>query len=167
MKQAFTVLAVLGILLLIGLTIISNLIPETYIYLGRQVPKKFTKEIRDLGLLDEDEKLKYFYSVGFIDIKDGFYFVTDSKLVAYSKDWEEPEAIVYFDDIIDLDITYNESFFEDSYVSLETSFGMQLEFPLSSEKDRDKEFYDYIVEKSDVSKNKEKYDKLFEGLEEE
>ena len=71
---------------LIGLIILGSLVPETYIYLGHQVPQKYLSEIRSLGLLSEDEKIKYFYTDAAFDIKEGLYFVTDRNLVLYCKE---------------------------------------------------------------------------------
>lgn len=124
--------------------------PDTYVYLGNQMPKEFIEEIRSLNLLENNEKIKYFYSDGFYDIKEGFYFVTDQKLVAYNESWEEPETIVFFNEIISLDVEYNDSFYEDSYIMLETKDGMELDFPVSSERKRDKDFYNYLLKKSNL-----------------
>lgn len=122
--------------------------PDTSVYLGNQVPKKYMKEIRDLGLLEENETIKYFYSDALFDIKEGLYFVTNLKLVAYCSEWEEPETIVPFNEITFLNVVYNESFYEDSFIMLETEYGLELEFPVSSEKGRDKDFFNYLLSKS-------------------
>jgi hypothetical protein len=114
------------------------------------MPKEFVEEIRSLNLLENNEKIKYFYSDGFYDIKEGFYFVTDQKLVAYNESWEEPEIIVFFNEIVSLDVEYNDSFYEDSYIMLETKDGMELDFPVSSERKRDKDFYNYLLKKSNL-----------------
>lgn len=124
--------------------------PDTYVYLGNQMPKTYIEEIRNLNLLENNEKIKYFYSDGFYDIKEGFYFVTDQKLVAYNESWEEPETIIFFNEIISLDIEYNDSFYEDSFIMLETTDGMELDFPVSSERKRDKDFYNYLLKKSNL-----------------
>lgn len=127
--------------------------PETYIYLGHQVPKKYIEEVKNLGLLQNDEKIKYFYSDAITDIKEGIYFVTDQKLVLYNNEWQEPKTIIMFDEIISLDVEYNDSFYEDSYIMVETD-ELELDFPVSSEKKRDKDFYNYILQKSNLKKSK-------------
>ena len=151
MKTIGYILVTLLAILLLALFVIGSIVPETYVYLGRQVPKKYKTEIKDLGLLDNNEELKYFYTDGFFDIKEGLYFVTDQKLVVYCKDWDEPETIIEFHEVTKLEVEYDDSFVEDSYITLETIHGLELSFPVSSEKKRDKAFYEYLLEKSGIN----------------
>lgn len=143
----------LVILFIFFLYIIGSIAPETYVYLGRHVPKKYVREINKLELLDEDEKIKYFYTDGFLDIKDGLYFVTDKKLVLYSSEWEEPKTIIEFQEISSLEVDYDDSFLDDSFITLETKDGLLMSFPVSSEKQRDKAFYEYLLQKSELNQN--------------
>lgn len=134
----------------IGLVILGSLGPETHVYLGHQVPKKYINEIRSLGLLSEDEKMKYFYTDAIIDIKSGLYFVTDRNLVLYCEDWEEPETIIDFKDIIKLEAEYDDTFLNDSMIYVVTKSGLEVSFPVSSEHGRDKDFVEYIRQESGV-----------------
>lgn len=121
--------------------------PETYIYKTREIPTSFRKEMEDLDLITEDEHLVYFYSDGLFDIKDGLYALTDKHLILYSTQWSEPETIIAFNEISYVDFNYDASVFLDSYVRLETHDGLKIEFPLSSERGRDREFYELLYEK--------------------
>jgi len=143
-------LGIIAAIGLIGLVILGSLVPETYVYLRRQIPKKYVSEIRSLGLLAEDEEIKYFYTDTMIDVKDGMYFVTDKNLVLYSSSWEEPKAMIPFDQIASLDVQYDDSFFEDTSVFVTTHSGMEISFPVSSEKGRDRKFVVAIQEKLSV-----------------
>jgi len=140
-------IAVVG---LIGLVILGSLVPETYVYLGRQIPKKYLSEIRSLGLLAEDEKIKYFYTDAFLDIKEGMYFVTDQNLVLYSSAWEVPETMIPLEQIASIEVQYDDSFFEDTSVFVTTQSGMEVSFPVSSEKGRDRKFIGVIQEELNV-----------------
>ncbi len=134
-------------LIIVALVILGNMLPETSIYHGSQVPKRYMKEVRSLGLLDKGEEIKYFYTDAMFDIKDGFYFVSDKNLTIYCQEWEEPETIIPFDQITYMEEEFNGSFFEDSFVNIETIDGYELSFPLSSEKGRDKKFVAHIRSK--------------------
>lgn len=134
----------------IGLVVLGSLGPETYVYLGHQVPKKYISEIRSLGLLSEDEKIKYFYTDALVDIKDGLYFITDRNLVLYCADWDEPDTIIDFKEIIKLEAEYDDTFLNDSVIYVETKSGLQVSFPVSSERGRDKDFVEFISQKSGV-----------------
>ena len=144
MKIFRYILAFLGILTFLALYIIGSIAPVTSVYLGRQVPKKYVEEIKGLKLLRHGEKIVYFYSDGFIDIKDGMYFVTDQNVVAYNNLWEEPETIIPFETIDSLSVDYDDSFLEDSYIFIRTLDGLEVTFPVSSERNRDKIFYKFI-----------------------
>lgn len=133
--------------LLIFLAVVAYLGPETSVYPGRQVPKRFLATVRALKLLKPDEQIRYFYSDGFLDIKDGLYFVTDKTLVLYSNAWEDPAVIIPLDQIETLDAEYDASFFVDSLVTVTTTAGLEVSFPVSSEKGLDKKFVAAIEEK--------------------
>ena len=135
---------------LIGLIILGSFCPETYIYLGHQVPKKYMKEIRSLGLLEDGEKIKYFYTDGIFDIKNGLYFVSDKNLTLYSAAWEEPRTIISFKSINLIEVEYDDSFFLDTYVTVQTDEDLEVIFPISSEQGRDKKFVEYLSVKSEV-----------------
>ncbi len=137
-------------IVLFVLVILGTFVPETSVYLGHQVPKKYLKEIRSLGLLAQDEKIKYFYTDAFIDIKEGLYFVTDQNLVLYSNSWEEPDTIIGFEEIIKLEAEYDDSFVNDSIVYIETKSGLEVSFPVSSEYGRDKDFVEFIRKQSGI-----------------
>ena len=165
MKVLPYILGVFLFILFIGIAYIGKVTPETHVYLGRQVPKRFINEIKSLGLLNDNEKIKYFYSDGFLDIKTGFYFVSDQKLVVYSSEWEEPETIINFDEIAKLDIEFDDSFFDDSIIYLETKDGMEVTFPVSSEKKRDKAFFEFLLQMSGIDQNINNFDSLIDSSE--
>ena len=135
----------LGALVLGSLFYIGTAGPETFVVSGRQMNKAHTKIIRDLGLLENSEKIQYFYSDALFDIRKGMYFVTDKKLVLYSEDWEDPRLVAPFAEIIDAQGEFNESFLDDSYVSITMDNGDEWTFPVSSERGKDKDFYEYLT----------------------
>ncbi len=131
-------------LAVIALFVMGSIGPDTAVYTGRQVPKRFMKTIRSLDLLSEGEQIKYFYSDALVDIKTGLCFVTDRNLVLYSTNWEEPQTIIPIDQIKSLDAEYNDSLWDDSMVNVTTYSGMEVFFPVSSEKGLDRKFVQAI-----------------------
>ena len=130
--------------------------PDTYVYLGKEVPKTFFKEIKSLDLLEPGERIQYFYSDAFMDIKEGMFMVTDRHFIAYSTQWEDPKTIIDFEDIVEITANFNEAFLEDSFIKVTTLDGFWVEFPVSSEKGRDKAFHRYLEDQSPNLKDKEK-----------
>ena len=115
-----------------GLVYLGDQAPETSIYSGRQIPQKYLDIVQELNLIEPDEEIRFFYSDALLDIKEGLYFVTDKHLVLYSAEWAEPETIISLDEITDLSVNYNSSFFEDSMVFVSTASGIETTFPISS-----------------------------------
>jgi len=131
-----------------GLVVVASFGPDTYVYLGKQLPKRYADKVHALGLIDADEKIKYFYSDALVSIEDGMYFVTDRNLVLYSRDWQEPKTVIHFRDIVNLEAEYDDSVLSDSMVYVKTVSGMEVSFPVSSEHGRDKDFVRYLRLKS-------------------
>ena len=134
------------VLLFFGLAYIGMVSPETFVYTKNDVPQKYVKEMRELSLLENSERLQYMYSDALFDIKDGIYALTDKHLIIYCDEWSDPKTIIAFNEIIDLYVEYDDSFINDSYITVEYA-ELQVSFPVSSEKGRDKDFFNYLYRK--------------------
>ena len=131
--------------LLAGLVYVGVIGPETSVYVGNRVPERFLKTAREVGALEEGEQVRFFYSDAITDVRDGFYFVSDQKVVIYMEDGREtPLTAIPFDKIEQLDLFRDESFLNDSEITIETSDGDFFAFPVSSEFDRDEAFFKAI-----------------------
>ncbi|MFT6243695.1 MAG: hypothetical protein ACJA0U_001945 [Salibacteraceae bacterium] len=137
-------LFVLGV---IGLMYVGANSPETYIYTENEIPEEYLEILDELTPLNKNENVLFFYSDALFDIKDGIYALTDQRLIIYCQEWDDPEAIIEFDDIVNLNIEYDDSFLTDSFITVETDYEMIVEFPVSSEKGRDKQFFQYLEQK--------------------
>ncbi len=113
--------------------------PDTQVAEGASVPERHLKTMRDLGVLEEGERVRFFYSDAFLDIEDGFYTLTDRALRIYVKEWEEPSVRIPFEKLTGIGLARG-GFFEDSTVTVQIEDGNEYEFPLSTEKGGDKRF---------------------------
>jgi len=119
--------------------------PDTSVYTGNQVPKRYVETMKTVGALEPGENILYFYSDAMTDIRDGFYFVSDRKVAVYtSESGDEPLTAIKFDVIDDVDISRSDTFPEDSEVTLTLKGGDEVSFPLSQENDKDQKFVDAI-----------------------
>jgi hypothetical protein len=122
--------------------------PETSVYAGNQVPKRYVETMKSVGALEQGETILYFYSDAMTDIRNGFYFVSDRKVAVYSQDaGGEPLTVVRFDEIADLDISRTDTFFEDSVITIELEDGRPVSFPVSGEADGDQRFFEAIQDR--------------------
>ncbi len=123
--------------------------PDTSVYTANRVPTRFIETMHDLEVLGEDEELLYFYSDAMTDITDGFYFVSDKKVVVYTTLYgDDPLTAIPFDQIQDVSLDRDESFLLDSEITIDLAAGDVISFPVSSEYDRDEDFYNAIRERS-------------------
>jgi hypothetical protein len=124
--------------------------PEIHVYPGNLVPKRFITIMRDVGALEDGEQIDFFYSDSFSDIRDGFYFVSDRRVVIYAQDaGDTPLTSVAFDQIAQAHLLRDTSFIDDSEIVLELHDGRVLPFPASSERDRDVLFHQAIERRID------------------
>lgn len=139
-------LGVIG-LVFVGLAYVGTAGTETWVVTGRQMRKGHLETIRELGLLEQDEEIQFFYSDALIDIRAGMYFVTDRNLVLYCEEWDDPQLVVPFSEVSATWLEADDSFFMDSYVGVVLEDDTEWAFPVSSEKGMDQRFYDYLEEK--------------------
>jgi hypothetical protein len=119
--------------------------PDTAVYTGNQVPQHFKQVMKQVDALDDDERILFFYSDALDDIREGFYFVSDMKVVIYSETFgDAPLSKIAFDEIALVDLVRDESWLSDSEILLELKDGMTYSFPVLSELDKDQLFYEAI-----------------------
>ena len=151
MKRVLIILLVvaggIGTLLCGGLVYVASEGPDTFVVPGSQMDRSHARTVRDLGLIEDDEEIRYFYSDALLDIREGMYFITDEKLVLYCDSWEEPAAVAPYNSIVNLDAVWNDSFFVDSTFQITLDDGEVWTFPVSSERGLDRVFYEYIEER--------------------
>ena len=149
---ALAVLAVVVVGVVALLVYIAEAGPGTSIITGAQIPERFLSQIRNLGVLEEGERIRYFYSDAAIDIEDGFYLLTDRKVVVYSSAYEVPAILIPFSQIGNVEVEFNESFWADGEITLTLEDGTVVSFPISSDGGKDKKFYEALNESWEAEK---------------
>ena len=77
---------------------IGSVGPDTAVYAGNNVPERFIDTAKDVGALEPDETVLFFYSDALTEIRNGFYFVSDKHVVIYNEfDGGNPLTVVGFD----------------------------------------------------------------------
>jgi hypothetical protein len=118
--------------------------PDTKVLDGRQIPKRHVEQIRSLGILDPDERIDYFYSDAMFDIEDGFYLLTDRRVVIYSRTFDEPAILVPYEEIEEVEGEFSDNWMQDSYVLLTLKNGSGASFPVSPEAGGDRRVFDAL-----------------------
>ena len=129
----------------LGLMYVGLTSPETKVYTAKEIPNSYLETAKELGTLEDGEEVQYFYSDGLMGIEEGFYFVSDRKVVIYYDDGDgDPCCEVYFGEIEKVTLERDESVLLDSEITLELKDGDYVTFPVSSELDRDVTFAEEI-----------------------
>ncbi|MEE9295652.1 MAG: hypothetical protein V3W34_11915 [Phycisphaerae bacterium] len=118
--------------------------PDTKVLSGRQLPARFMAQIRALNLLEPEEQIHYFYSDALLNIEEGMYLLTDRKVVIYSRSYDDPALIIPFSEIVDVEVTFSESWLEDSVIGLSLVDDTYASFPVSREGGGDKRVYEAL-----------------------
>ena len=98
---------------------------------------------KEVGGLQTGENVEFFYSAGFTDVKEGFTYVSDQKVVVYDPEGNPPLVSIDYGDIQGLELERADSSLLDSVIAvvLEDSYIL---IPVASEKDRDIDFFEAI-----------------------
>jgi len=129
-----------GGLVLLGLFIEAGVLPDTLVQRGDEVSDRHAETLKEIGALGPDEELLYFYSSGFLSIKEDGNLLTDKRVVSYET-WEgEFElASIPLEEITNIVVEVEGNTWEDAEIRVESA-SEDLHLFLSVEEGRDKEF---------------------------
>lgn len=119
--------------------------PDTQACSGSELPSKYRKAAEDLGAIDPGEQVLWFYSDDLVGVRDMFYLVSDQRVAVYRADAQPQCTRDGFDQIAEVELLRDTSFFTDSQVTLTLHDGSVVSFPVSSELDRDVRFFEAIT----------------------
>lgn len=134
----FGVVAFIGFLIFLG-----SYGLDTKAVPGANLPLRHLETIRGLGLIEEGEKIRYFYSDAVFDVRGGMYFFTDKKVVVYDDELPEVPIVVPFDQITDIKADLSDSFWEDGLIWIRRADD-EISFPIPEEGGR--RFFEVLTE---------------------
>lgn len=134
----------LVVLFVASIVYVGAFAPDTKVLPGQQVPARFMKKVRALGVLESDEEVRYFYADG-LYLERGFYLVTDRKVVVYSNTYKTPAVIVPYSTVRRVDAIFSTKDYEDSLFVLSLADGREVYFPASAEAGGDRRVYEALL----------------------
>ncbi|NOY41350.1 MAG: hypothetical protein GXP26_05880 [Planctomycetes bacterium] len=142
-KLRHFVLALFSIpLLSIGVSSSVGLIPSTQVIPGSLLWPHQREYLENSGIVEADEKIIYFYSEGFLSIKDDGNLLTDHGVISYWWDEESNEFYIekaVFSDISKIIPKYG-NFIESTLVTITRHDESEFDLLLSTEDHRDRLF---------------------------
>ena len=118
--------------------------PPAEALVGAKVPKKFVEQMKELGVLRDDEVLECFFSDALLSIENGVYVLTDKRLVLYSNTWAESEISIALEDIADVKANFSKSWIDDTVIFVDTKDGRTLSFPVATFEAGDKMYFNRL-----------------------
>ncbi|NCN09310.1 MAG: hypothetical protein GW938_05645 [Leptospira sp.] len=143
-KIGFFILSILSLGFLIFMTLVA-LGPKEEVLSGIYLDKKYKKFLKENKLINSGEEIEYWYSDGFTDFKDGFYFFTNEKVVLYKNNWEEKSILIPYLSIQNIEFEKQASYYEDSKITI-TMDDSYVTFPVSSTGDGDEKFIKRLLQ---------------------
>ncbi|MEM9753013.1 MAG: hypothetical protein AAF916_06465 [Planctomycetota bacterium] len=120
----------------------------THVQDGPQVAEHVVDDLRDMGALQTDETLRFFYSDAVFDPRAGCYVLTDQRLVLFNEVWDHALVSVAFEDIAEIETYWSDNWLIDSTIVLVLDDGTSHSFPLSMENGGDRRFVEALREAS-------------------
>lgn len=151
LKVTLITIGVLFSLVVVGLVAIGvlaemNILPNTRVVAGSELPDSQRDFLVKSTGLAADEEILYFYSLGMWSIEEDGQFITDKRVVSYwaGDDGELVCCSAEYADITGVSPTFEEGWLDDSKITVTTDED-EFELYVSTEKDGDHEFHDRLV----------------------
>lgn len=142
------------VLMSIGIMSIVGVIPSTEVLAGDKLPKHQQQTLVYEGIVDEGEKIEYFYSQGLVSIMEDGNLLTDRRVISYFMNEAGEMEIyeLYLDEISDIELITEGDLFNDSLYQV-NGFEQDnwLQIYLSTESDGDKDFVNALRSKLDAN----------------
>ncbi len=144
----------LGVVTLIlfglGYLTMTGAMPSTEVLAGKKVPQSEMETLLAEGIIDEHEKVEYFYSAGFSSIMEDGNVLTDRRVISYFKN-EEGELVVYelyIPDIRNVELVEEGNYLKDSIYQVNSyDEDAWLQIVLSTESGGDVRFIEALRKK--------------------
>lgn len=125
-----------------------NYLPSSEVVGGSRMSKNHLMFLAEEGLIDDNERILYFYSNGIISIKDDGQFISDGYVVSYFRNPEDGKLYggnSAYGDIEDVSVEWSNSFLDNTVVRVTDIDNNEFELWLSSAAERDKLFVDELM----------------------
>ena len=139
-------LAIIGVLLM-GLGAMSEVgvIPSTAVLEGSELPSDQHSDLKRLGVLEEDEEVRYFYSAGLLSIEEDGNILTDRRVISYETFEDELfVASVAFSDIVEIVVEEKGDYLNDTILLIRTRYEEDIYLFLSAEEEGDERFIEAL-----------------------
>jgi len=143
---AFVIL-IFVLLVLLGTAMEYGFVPEVEALPTGKIHPRYLKKLREMQVIDPDERVLYFYSGSLLSIKrDGNLFTKD-RVISYKGYGDELELFsATYDEIVAIDFEQSESWEDDSIISVKLRDGSWFTLTIAPESNGDQKFYRRLLD---------------------
>lgn len=127
----------------LGLLSQSGTLPQTRAVPGDEVAEKFRDYLAEQGLLEDGERILYFYSEGLVHVGEGCSYFTDRRVVSFSDGSRFELArrdIATYPEIEAIRVEFEDDWMADSSIEVEMKSGSVLTLLVCNDEGGDREF---------------------------
>lgn len=119
-------------------------VPTKALY-GSELRRGQREQLAELGHVEPDERVLFFYSAGLFSVEEDGNLLTDRRVVSWEElDGERWYADARHADVADVEVEWSESLLEDTVITVHTVDGDSFGLLVSSEEGRDREFVNVL-----------------------
>ena len=134
--------AILIALIGLGLGIESGHVPDSVAQAQHDIPSKTIEALRELGVVDDDERVLFFYSAALLSLENDGNLFTDRRVISYETiDDQLYLSDATWEEVVDLEFHDTDSWLEDSVITIYRSDGESFILIVGNQERGDNRFF--------------------------
>jgi hypothetical protein len=130
---------------MVGLAVAGTMMLPTRALTGAELPDAYREKLVELGHLEPDEQVLFFYSAALFSIEDEGNLLTDRRVVSYQMQEGGPwRASAPLETVAHVEVSWSQSDFEDTVITVHTSDDRSFRLIVSGEEERDRAFVEKL-----------------------
>jgi len=135
------------LLVLLGGAIEYGFVPDVEALPAGKIHPRYLEKLREMEVIDPDERVLYFYSGGLISIEGDGNLFTKDRVISYKGYADEIEIFsATYDEIVAIDFEQSESWADDSIISVQLRDGAWFTLTVAPESNGDQRFYKRLLD---------------------
>jgi hypothetical protein len=126
---------------LTALAVAGTFSPPSKALRGAELPDSYRETLIDLGHIEADERVLFFYSGGILSIEEEGNILTNRRVVSYETGWSDSAP---YASIADVDVVWSDTGFGNTVITVNTVDERAFRLNVSAEEGRDEEFFETL-----------------------
>lgn len=130
----------------IGVLLTTGVVPDTRVVSGSELPDRALQQMREVGALQPDEQVVYYYGAGLFSYLEDGNLLTGDGVVSYWREGDEVVVARYaFEEIADVEVEWGDGILRDTEILVHGDDDGELLLYLSTERRGDRSFHSSLM----------------------